>query len=338
MQRLHHRLELVHLPRRRIARVGREKADRVVAPVVAQPLLDEPTVVDEGVHRHQLDGGDAKALQVVDHRRCREPGVRAAQRWRHVRMLFREAAHVELVDHHVAPRHVGAAILSPSERRIDDLAFRHRVRAVAPIEGQVGALVADGVPEQRVAPAERADEVARVRVEEQLVRIEAQAFLGTIGSVHAIAVQHAGPRLRQIAVPDLVGALGERNPLQFAPPGGVEDAQVDALGVLGKQSEVHALAVPVGAARVGASRPDCGDRFHWGSNGRARTRAAPDRIQSDGGVCPEGVVSLSLRRDQRSRRSAARFWPPRPNASARPSAIAAMMMRNVCRMMSPSPN
>ncbi len=169
VQRLHHRLELVHLARRGIAGVGREKADRVVAPVVAQPLLDEPAVVDERMHRHQLDRGDAEALQVVDHRRRREPRVGAAQRRRHVGMLQREAAHVEFVDHHVVPRHVGAAVVAPGERRIDDLALRHRMRAVAAVERQVGAPVADRVAEQRVAPAQRADDVACVRVEQQLV-------------------------------------------------------------------------------------------------------------------------------------------------------------------------
>ena len=78
-------LNSLTLPAARVARLGREEADRVVAPVVAQPPLDQMAVVDERVHRQQLDRGDAEALQVVDHRRGRQAGVGAAQRRRHVR-------------------------------------------------------------------------------------------------------------------------------------------------------------------------------------------------------------------------------------------------------------
>ena len=65
----HHRLELGdRVAASPIARLGREEADRVVAPVVAQAALDQAAVVDEGVHRQQLDRGDAEALQVLDRR------------------------------------------------------------------------------------------------------------------------------------------------------------------------------------------------------------------------------------------------------------------------------
>ena len=77
VQRLHHLLELAHLAAElaagAVAHVGREEADRVVAPVVAQPLVEQDLVVDEGVHRHQLDRGDAELAQVLDDRRVREP-------------------------------------------------------------------------------------------------------------------------------------------------------------------------------------------------------------------------------------------------------------------------
>ena len=78
VQRLDHRLELLHLALRlgaddvgqlargdavagdRVAVVRGEEGDRVVAPVVAQAALGEVVVVDELVHRHQLDGRDAE--------------------------------------------------------------------------------------------------------------------------------------------------------------------------------------------------------------------------------------------------------------------------------------
>ena len=83
VQRLDHRLELAHLlaalAGAGVFVVRREEADRVVAPVVAQPALDQVAVVDELMHRHQLDGADAEARQVIERRRMGEAGVGAAQ-------------------------------------------------------------------------------------------------------------------------------------------------------------------------------------------------------------------------------------------------------------------
>ena len=78
MQRLDHRLEFAHVAGRAISRVGRKETDRVVTPEIAQSLLDQAAVVDEAMHWHQLDGGDAEAPQIIDHRRASKPGERAA--------------------------------------------------------------------------------------------------------------------------------------------------------------------------------------------------------------------------------------------------------------------
>ena len=82
VHRLDHRLELLHLlaavAHGGVVGVRREEAEGVVAPVVAQPLLEQRAVLDELVDRHQLDRGDAELVEVVDDRRVREPGVRAA--------------------------------------------------------------------------------------------------------------------------------------------------------------------------------------------------------------------------------------------------------------------
>ena len=154
VQRLHHRLELLDLAGGRVAGLRGEEADRVVAPVVAQAPLDEPAVVDEGVHRHQLDGRHAEALQVVDDRRGREPGVGAAQCRRHVGMPHGEAAHVRLVDHRVAPRHVGAPVVAPGERGSMTLHFG-MPRALSRRSNERSARrMADRVAEERVAPAQ----------------------------------------------------------------------------------------------------------------------------------------------------------------------------------------
>ena len=73
VQGVRHRLELSDLAagaagpdRGRVAAVRREEADRVVAPVVRQPLLDQERLRHVLVHRQQLDGGDPQAGQVSD--------------------------------------------------------------------------------------------------------------------------------------------------------------------------------------------------------------------------------------------------------------------------------
>jgi hypothetical protein len=70
------------------------------------------------------------------------------------------------------------------------------------------------------------------------------AVLRLIGAVHAIAIDHAGPRAGQIAVPHLVGAFRQGEPSHLAPAGGVEQAEVEAIGVRRKYREVDAEAVP----------------------------------------------------------------------------------------------
>ena len=130
---LHHRLELLHLlagwPRGPAARgvlgVRGEEAEGVVAPVVAQALVEQRAVLDELVHRHQLDRGDAEPGQVVDDRRVREAGVRAALLLRDVRVQLGQALDVGLVDDRLVVGDVEAAVALPVEERVDDHAVHH---------------------------------------------------------------------------------------------------------------------------------------------------------------------------------------------------------------------
>ena len=65
VQRLDHRLELVDLAAaiaaRRVLVVGREVADRLIAPVVAQPPGDQRTVMNELMDRQQLHRASPRA-------------------------------------------------------------------------------------------------------------------------------------------------------------------------------------------------------------------------------------------------------------------------------------
>ena len=211
-----------------VARLGREEADRVVAPVVAQPLLDQVAVVDEGVHRHQLDRGDAEPPQVVDHRRGGEAGIGAAQPRRHVGMAHGEAVHVQLVDHRLVPGHARRPVVAPGEGRVDDAALRHARRIVAAVERQVLVPVADAVAEMRVAPAQVARRVLGVGIDQQLVRVEAVAVLRarTDRARGSRRAARAAPRADSSARSGR-SARCNVDALQLAPAARVEQAQLD---------------------------------------------------------------------------------------------------------------
>src|SRR6516162_6891230 len=82
------------------------------------------------------------------------------------------------------------------------------------------------------------------------------ALLRRVRSVHAVAIAQPGPRLGQIAMPDLVRSLPHRDARLGLARLGVEEAELDALGMLGEQCEVDAFSVPSGAERVRPPGPD----------------------------------------------------------------------------------
>src|SRR5262245_5226086 len=153
-------------------------------------------------------------------------------------MELSEALHMQLVDDAVLPRRARPPVLAPGKRGIDDLA------------------------------AAGADH-PRIRIEQHLVWIEAVAVIGIVRPVNAVGVDQAWPRIRQVAVPDKVGALPELDALGLAPAARVEQTQLHALGVFREQREVDPAAVPGGAKRIRAATPDragndqgCYRRFH----------------------------------------------------------------------------
>ena len=60
------------------ARVRREKADCVVAPIIREAAARKMAVADRRVYRQELDGGDAQLDEVIDDGRRGERGKRAA--------------------------------------------------------------------------------------------------------------------------------------------------------------------------------------------------------------------------------------------------------------------
>src|SRR3954466_7860951 len=164
-------------------------------------------------------------------------------------MQLGEAAHVRLVHDGAIPRHHAPdALAVPFEVRVDDHRLRPERRAVALVEG--GVLLAHLVAESRRGPLQLADVRACVRIEEQLVRIEAMPFLGLVRPVDAKTVDLAGTNAGQVAMPDFAAVLGQLDARHLGLTGWIEQAKLDARSVGGEEREVDAFAVPVGTLGV----------------------------------------------------------------------------------------
>jgi hypothetical protein len=154
------------------------------------------------------------------------------------------------------PRDGGRPVVSPIERGIHHDAFRHVSSVVAAVERQVRCLVTQPITEMRVAPAQCAADLLRVGVEQQLIGVESVSRLGRVGAMHPVAVELAGLQVRKIGVPNQIGALGKRDDIDLLAARGIEQAQIDLLGMLGEERKVDTFAVPHGTQRVGLSWPD----------------------------------------------------------------------------------
>ena len=247
VQRLDHPLELLHLlappSGRRVQGVRSQVADRAVTPVVREPPRGQLVLVGDVVDRQQLDRGHAERGQVLERRLRGEPCVRAAQLFPHCRHLLGEALHMRLVDDRLVPGRGGVPVVFPVERLVDHdrLGDHGRVVLVVPLE--VGVLSVRHVRQRVPAlPQHGALDRLRVRVDQQLVRVEAMPLLRRPPPVDAVAVPLPRPDPRQVAVPVERGALGER--VTRLTVGLVEEAELDLLRVLAEEREVRSLPVP----------------------------------------------------------------------------------------------
>src|SRR5256885_92190 len=127
-------------------------------------------------------------------------------------MLDRDPANMQLEDNCFFPGDLWTAILPPSERGLDDPAFRDLARVVAPVEREIGALTADAVAKEGIAPPQPAVQRPGVWIDQQFVGIEAVPVRGIVRPVDAVAVKQIGTGIRQISVPDLVGVFRKNNP------------------------------------------------------------------------------------------------------------------------------
>ena len=206
------------------------------------------------VHGHQLHRGGADPREMLDGGGMRQAGVRAAQRLGDVRVALGEALDVQLVDDRVRPRRVGAAVIAPWKRLVDDHAARHRRRGIDAADAQVVA--AEAIPEQRAAVAEAAGDGTSVRIEQQLGGVVTQPLMGRVAPVNSESIALTGPDVGDVSVPDEVGPLDERMGGELG-PSLVEEHEVDRLRALREDREVGARSVP-GCAERGVGTWPCG--------------------------------------------------------------------------------
>src|SRR5215471_11450714 len=102
----------------------------------------------------------------------------------------------------------------------------------------------------RVAPDEPPDKFFRIGVDEELVRIEAQPTFGLVRPMHPVSVELSRGDVVEVAVPDILGTLRQRDTLDLTPAMTIEEAQFNFLRVSGKQGEIRSASVPGRSQRM----------------------------------------------------------------------------------------
>ena len=160
--------------------------------------------------------------------------------------LLRQALDMGLVDDGVFPGDVGPDLAAaPVEGFVDHDGLRHAAGVVAAVEGKILARAAGAVGEMRIAPHQPARRAAWHRDRAAACwRLKRWPRSGRVGPIDAIAIELAGRDVVEIAVPDVLGSLGQLDALELAAALAVEQAQLDLLRVGGEQRKVGAPAVP----------------------------------------------------------------------------------------------
>src|SRR5205807_803286 len=169
-----------------------------------------------------------------------------------------------------------------------------------------------GVAEHLGPPADLAGDGPGVGVDQQLVGVVAKSLAGRIATVDAETVVLPRSDPVHVAVPVQVGAFDQLVE-DALPAAGIEQHELDRLGVLGEQGEVGALPVPGGphgdvVARPGRLQdPAAGVPAAVGSGGSPGSPGA-------GAGCRGAVGSASATAFEAGIRVLILLQPPRPEA------------------------
>src|SRR5262249_37389515 len=128
---------------------------------------------------------------------------------------------------------------------------------VAVIERQVRLGIADSITPELIMPLDVAADCLRVRIEDDLVGVEAVAVRRIVRTVNTITVKLPRLRIGQVAMPDLVGLFRQRNALRLLGIfNGAKETQLNLGGMFREQGEVDARPVKGCTERIGATGPD----------------------------------------------------------------------------------
>src|SRR5258708_23609413 len=216
VQSRYRRSKCIERPVHGVARLRGEESQRVVAPIVTQARLDQMPTIDKCVDRQQFDCSHAEALEMFDHRGGGKAAIRPAPQRRHVLAKLGDSVDGGFVDACGPPWNRGPAFFAPGKGFVDDHTLGHTTRIVAPVERQIAARAAGPVAEMRVAPYEPSGELLRIRIDEELVGIEAQPALGLIGGMNAIAVELPLGYIAHVTVPDMLAQFRKADHLDLA--------------------------------------------------------------------------------------------------------------------------
>src|SRR5207248_859051 len=118
----------------------------------------------------------------------------------YVGVAHTDALHVRLVDDRFAPWHRGCPVVAPVELIVDDNRFGYAPRRIVDVACQVFGATAESIAEDRRAPVDPPGDGAGVRIDQQFVGIEADAFAWSVTALDAVAVELAGPNVVDVAV------------------------------------------------------------------------------------------------------------------------------------------
>ena len=241
VQPLHHLLELGHLlavvAARAVARHRREVSQRVVAPVVAQALVQQVAFIDEVMHRQQLHRRDAQLLQILDARIMRQPRIGPAQLLRDIRIAHGKAAHMHLVDDRVRRSASPAGNRRPSRSdRSTTTLFGTKSRIIDRCTFFMSSPDWTSYGIDRALVIHFARDRLGIGIDQQLARVEAQALFRLPRTVHAIAIALSRLDAAQQPMPHKRRCLLQLHAVDLLARV-VEEADVHCRGVLGVQTQ-----------------------------------------------------------------------------------------------------
>src|SRR5687767_13573421 len=156
-------------------------------------------------------------------------------------MLDGRASDVHFVEHGLVERDARRSIRAPIECTVDDDRARRAARVRFALLGVVTA--GEVVSEDAIGPTLGRVDRARIRIEQEHVRVEAKPALRLPWTVHAEAVALSRLAAWDEAVPREVRTCSKRSARLFAAL--VDEAELHARGVLGVDGEVDAADAAV---------------------------------------------------------------------------------------------